>query len=163
MKPRGRLKDKGHKLGYTFVALPRPVLDSPNWQRCSGTAIKLLCDLARQYNGHNNGDLCAAMGILRPRGWSSPETVTNAYRELQHYGLIMLTRQGGLHAPSLYALTWCAIDECKGKLDCSATVVAPGTWKVAATERFKRPPKNRKPTTPSVAVTTLSVVQGGRR
>lgn len=163
MKPRSRVKHTGRREGWSFARIPHPVMDSPNWRRCSATAIKLLCELARQFNGHNNGDLSAAMSILRPRGWSSPETVTNAYRELMHYGLIELTRQGGLHGPSLYALTWLAIDECKGKLDCPSTRVASAAWKVAAATRFKRPAKKRGPTTPSVAVPTLSVVQGGRR
>lgn len=163
MKPRSRVKHKGRKEGWSFALIPHPVMDSPNWCRCSATAIKLLLELARQFNGYNNGDLSAAMGILRPRGWSSPETVTNAYRELMHYGLIQLTRQGGLHGASLYALTWLAIDECKGKLECSATNVASGAWRTVAVERFKRPAKKRKPTTPSVTVATLSVLQGGRR
>lgn len=144
-KPRSRLKVKGRREGGSFVLLPHAVMDSSNWRRCSATAIKLLCDLARQYNGRNNGDLTAALSTLRARGWSSPETLTNAYRELLHYGLILLTRQGGLHACSLYALTWQPIDECGGKLDCSATSVPPGDWKQPVTERFRRPPKKRRP------------------
>lgn len=154
MKPRSRTKHKGRKTSWTFVSVPHPVMDSLNWQRCTATAIKLLMELARQYNGRNNGDLSAAMGILGPRGWSSPETVTNAHRELQHYGLIELTRQGGLHGPSLYALTWYPIDDCGGKLDCSATRVASGAWKTPVVSRFKRPVKIRKPATPSVESAT---------
>lgn len=143
-RPRSRLKTKGRREGGSFVLFPHAVMDSPNWRRCSATAIKLLCDLARQYNGRNNGDLTAALSTLRPRGWSSPETLTNAYRELLHYGLILLTRQGGMHACSLYALTWQPIDECGGKLDCNATSVPPGDWKQPVTERFRRPPKKRR-------------------
>lgn len=148
-KRRSRLKHKGRRESGTFLSLPHAVMDSPNWRRCSATAIKLLCDLARQYNGRNNGDLCAALSVLRPRGWKSSETLVNAHRELQHYGLILLTRQGSLLGPSLYALTWQSIDECHGKLDVSATKVAPGTWKVTVMEPFKRPPKKRLPSSKS--------------
>jgi hypothetical protein len=101
------------------------------------------------------------MSILKPRGWTSPETVSYALRELQHYGLIVLTRQGGLHAASLYALTWHPIDECGGKLDCAATSVAPGTWREPLAERYKRPRKKRNTSTESVSVATVSVSKDG--
>lgn len=152
MKPRGRQKHKGRRESGTFLSFPHAVMDSDNWRSCSATAIKLLCDLARQYNGRNNGDLCAALTVLRPRGWKSSETLMNAHRELEHYGLITLTRQGGLYfGPNLYALTWQSIDECEGKLHVSATKVAPGTWNIPVKDRFKRPPKKRMPSSDSVA------------
>lgn len=149
MKPRSRTKFKGRREGGTFTAIPHAVQDSTNWRQCSGTAIKMLCDVARQYNGRNNGDLCAALSVLKPYGWRAPETVWFALRELRHYGLLLLTRQGGLHGPSLYALTWQAIDSCGGKLEVSSTTTAPGDWK-RPREPYKRPARNRKPTTSSV-------------
>lgn len=150
-RPRSRLKHKGRRESGTFTAIPHAVQDCANWRQCSGTAIKLLCDLARQYNGRNNGDLCAALSVLKPRGWTAPETVGFALKELRHYGLLLLTRQGGLHCANLYAVTWHPIDDCGGKLTCAqATRVAPGTWKEPRAP-YKRPPKKRKPTTPSVA------------
>ncbi|MFC5741194.1 hypothetical protein [Dyella tabacisoli] len=157
MKLRNRAKHKGRTERGSFTLIPHTVQDSPNWRACGGTAIKLLCDLARQYRGGNNGDLCASMSILKPLGWTSPETLNFALRELRHYGLIVLTRQGGLHAASLYALTWHAIDECGGKLDCGATTTAPGNWREPVTERFKRPQKNKKASTDSVMLATESV------
>ena len=107
MKPRSRRKHKGRSESGTFTAIPHNIQDSANWRQASGTAIKLLCDIARQFNGRNNGDLCASLSVLKPKGWTSPETVTHAARELRHYGFITLTRQGGLYlGASLYALTW---------------------------------------------------------
>lgn len=151
MKPRDRRRHKGRREGGTFTAIPHAVQDSENWRQCSGTAIKMLCDLARQYRGKNNGDLCAALSVLSAYGWTSPETVMFALRELRHYGFIVLTRQGGLHGASLYALTWHAIDECGGKLGCvKPGNVAPGGWKELKPP-FQRPPKKRNATTPSVA------------
>lgn len=150
MKPRSRKKHKGRRESGTFTAIPHSVQDCPNWRLASGTAIKLLCDIARQYNGHNNGDLCASISTLRARGWTSPETLAWALRELQHFGFITRTRQGGLSMKaSLYALTWCAIDECKGKLEYAPTQVASGEWKYPK-PAFSRPAKKRKPYTSSV-------------
>jgi hypothetical protein len=89
--------------------------------------------------------------VLKRYGWTSPDTVTWALRELRHYGFLLLTRQGGLHGPSLFALTWRAIDECDGKLTCAQPGnLAPGTWKEPR-DRFQRPPKKQNATTPSVA------------
>jgi hypothetical protein len=126
MTTNARYRQKGRKVVGTFALLPHAVMDSSAWRLCGGTAIKLLCDMARQYNSRNNGDLCAAESIIP--GYA-PETRSRALRELRHYGFILLTRQGGLHGPSLFALTWHAIDECGGKLQVAATRTAPGHWK----------------------------------
>lgn len=150
VKARSRLRHKGRRENGTFTAIPHAVQDCPNWAQCSATAVKMLCDLARQYNGRNNGDLCAALSVLKPCGWTHPETVLWALRELRHYGFLQLTRQGGLHGPSLYALTWHPIDDCGPKLEVRPTQVASGEWKQPR-ERFKRPAKKRSTTTPSEA------------
>lgn len=140
MKPKNRNRHKGRSEGGSFTSIPHAVQDSVNWHRCSGTAIKLLCELARQFNGKNNGDLCAALSVLKRRGWNSGDVLTNGLRELRHYGFLVLTRQGGLHRASLYALGWRAIDDCGGKLDVPATNIAPGGWKHER-DPFVRPQK----------------------
>ncbi len=145
-KPFSRKKHKGRRESGNFTLIPHAVQDSQNWRACSGTGIKLLCDLARQYNGSNNGDLGASLAVLAPRGWKSPSTLNHALHELRHYGMVELTRQGGLNMPSLYAVTWHAIDDCKGKLDCSATMTASGDWKEQRSEPFKRPQKQKAST-----------------
>lgn len=144
-KRRSRLNHKARREGGTFYAIPHAVMDSANWRRCSAPSIKLLMDLARQYNGKNNGDLCATMSLLRERGWSSSDTVTVALRELRHFGFLTLTRQGGMPQASLFGLTWHAIDECGGKLDVMSTSVAPGEWKIER-PKFKKPKKKQKAT-----------------
>src|SRR5579862_9296141 len=110
MKSRSRAKHTGRRESGTFSTIPHAVQDSTNWRTCGGNAIKLLCELVRQFNGRNNGDLCASWSVMHKRGWRSPDTVNRALRQLRHYGMIELTRQGGLHAPSLYALTWLPIE-----------------------------------------------------
>lgn len=126
---RQRWKHKGRSDSGGFFRLPHAVMDSPNYRAASAKAIKLLADLGFQFRGSNNGDLSAAWGIMKARGWKSRDTRDRALRELLELGLIEKTRQGGLHWCSLYALTWLAIDECGGKLDVPPTTVASGLWK----------------------------------
>lgn len=129
MPQRSRAKAKGRLESGTFTQLPLAVQESANWAQCSGASIKLLLALFSQYKGTNNGDLCAALSVLKQKGWTRGETISNSLRELIHYGFIEMTRQGGLHRASLFAVTWKPIDYCKGKLDVKATTVASGLWK----------------------------------
>ncbi|TDK26175.1 hypothetical protein E2F46_06145 [Luteimonas aestuarii] len=138
MSARKRNRQKGRREGGSFLAIPHAVLESENWKRCSGTAAKLLIDIAGLYRGKNNGDLAPAL-IKRP----ASEAKVRALRELVHYGLLVQTKHGGLGMPSLYALTWHAIDHCGGHLEVAATTTAPGFWRE---ERPKFvPPETRKP------------------
>lgn len=126
---RSRHKAKSRRDTGTFFGLPHAVMDSPNYLRLSTKAVKLLNDIGRQYNGYNNGDLCAAYSVMQPRGWVSKGTLSEALEELLHFGLIMVSRQGGRHKATLYALTWQSIDDCNGKLDIQETSVSPGLWR----------------------------------
>lgn len=127
---RSRLKLKGRREEGTYLALPHAVLDSQSFSGLSGRAVKLLCDIARQFNGINNGDLTAAWTLMKARGWTSKDQLLKAERELRETGFIELTRQGGRHQCNLYAVTWNAIDACPGKrLDVSPTHVPSGLWK----------------------------------
>lgn len=100
-------------------ALPRVVWLSPDYCALPGRAVKLLMDLACQYNGRNNGDLTVAYSVLRKRGWSSKGTISAAVQDLLKADLIRLSRPGQFThpggRPALYALTWKNVDECPGK------------------------------------------------
>jgi len=67
--------------------------------------------------------------MMKKRGWRSPTTLSRAKKELLERGWILVTRYGGQNLCTLYAVTFQAIDDCKGKLDCGATTCATGTWK----------------------------------
>ncbi len=112
---------KGRRAKEKFLMLPRHVTDHLDFISLSSRAMKLLIDIAVQYNGHNNGDLCAAMTLMKKRGWKSNDQRNKALEELQDKGLIIKSRQGGRKIASLYAVTWRAIDECKGKIDIRPT------------------------------------------
>lgn len=146
------VKSKSRKENHSFIGLPHAVVRSTNWRACGGSAIKVLLHLADQYNGHNNGDLSAPVSA-KPGGIGSPSTLNRALKELQHYGLILTTRHGGKNRASLYALTWNAIDDCKGKLEVRATHAAPGDWKTQR-PKFKVEAKKQKVATKSVRTNT---------
>tara|TARA_B100002003_G_C14150161_1_gene553146 strand:+ start:3254 stop:3661 length:408 start_codon:yes stop_codon:yes gene_type:complete len=124
-----RAKHKGRKGNASFLHIPHEVLNSDAYRSQDGWTAKLLVDLAGQFNGGNNGDLCAAWTIMREKGWRSKGTLHKSLNNLLEAGLIEQTRQGGKNRCSLYAVTWRAIDECKGKLDVRPTRSPSGLWK----------------------------------
>lgn len=116
-----RSRATGRQGNAPFLHIPHGALSSDSYKALDGWAARLLIDIAGQYKGYNNGDLCAAWSIMQARGWKSKGTLHRALSALLEAGLIEQTRQGGRNRCSLYAVTWRAIDECKGKLDISPT------------------------------------------
>jgi hypothetical protein len=142
------LKAKGRRESGAFVPFPVTVLNHENFLRLSAKAVKLLLDLCAQLRfkrggSVNNGDLCAALSVMQPRGWRSEETLQNALDELKHMGFVIRTRQGGRNRCSLYAVTWWAIDECDGKLDVAATRAPSNDWQNDRTPFVPRRKKNK--------------------
>ena len=117
----GRTK---HKQTASFAGIPRVVMECPDYINLSGSAVRLLNEMAYQFKGRNNGDLCPAWTLMKERGFRSKATLTKAIKELVAAEMIMLARQGQFirNKAGLYALTWAPIDECAGKqLDESPT------------------------------------------
>ena len=113
-----------HKQKASFAGIPRVVMECPDYINLSGSAIRLLIEMACQFKGGNNGDLCTAWTLMKVRGFCSKSTLSKAIQELVATEMIMLTRQGHFirNKASLYALTWESIDECLSKhLDESPT------------------------------------------
>ena len=123
----GRRKKTGNTIIYKgFFHLPRKLLETEDFKSLKGNSIKLLIDIGQQYNGYNNGDLCAALSLMKKRGWNSNQQLTKSLKELLEKNMIILTRQGGLGiGPSLYAISWQPIHECGGKLDLGPTRTPP--------------------------------------
>ena len=124
-----RARIKGRKSSAGFMGLPHHLLASPAYLSLDGWAVKLLVDITSQYHGYNNGDLAMAWKIMEQKGWRSRDPLNNARKKLLDRGLIQLTRQGGRHRASLYAITWQGIDECKGKLEAGPTDRPSNLWK----------------------------------
>jgi hypothetical protein len=127
---RRRTKVKGRaEARESFAGVPRAVMNTRKYRLLSAPAKVLLFELCRQHNGFNNGDLCAAWGIVKDRGCGSHTTVQKATNELTRVGMIEMTERGGRHRPNLYALTWKAWDDCGIKVSFSPTRSPSGLWK----------------------------------
>ena len=112
-----------------FLYLPDSLIFDPAFGSLSGNAVKLFIEMAKEYNGRNNGDLAATFNMLKNRGFKSKGTLFKSIQELEAKGFIEKTRQGGKNKCSLYALTIRNIDECGGKLDVSPTRKGSFLWK----------------------------------
>jgi hypothetical protein len=115
---RARDKRRGAASGRDsggFVAIPWSVLDSLAYQGLSHPARSLLLEIARQYRGNDNGRMIATLAHLKPRGWSSNDTIQRAKQELLDAELIFETVKGSRpHKASWYACTWWALDKLDG-------------------------------------------------
>jgi hypothetical protein len=131
MSLRDRYKEAKEKRDSgEFIALPYSVLNGAAYLGLNAYARMLLLDLAAQYQGNNNGDLCAAWKVMKPRGWKSEATLDKAKKKLLKSLLIVETRKGAFpNKCSLFALTWHALDECHGKLDISPRSFPRGAYK----------------------------------
>lgn len=144
-KERELKRTKSRRTEGLFLAFPLRVLSSVSLANLSPYAAKLLFDICSQYKYGKNGDLSAAWTLMQKRGWRSKDTLNKALKELCASGLIVLTRQGGLHRCSLYAVGWLAIDHCDGKLDANPTTRPTNRWM-----DFEPMPQIRLSSTPSV-------------
>lgn len=123
-------RTKGRRKFKRVLLLPHYMITGDEFHKLSSSAIKLLIDIAVQYNGFNNGDLTTAWGIMEKNGWKSKGTLFKAIHELEETEFIVRTRQGGKNKCNLFAITWQSIDDCKGKLDVNPTRVASNAWKL---------------------------------
>lgn len=146
-----RNKRRGARAGDDMPAggsfnIPHVVLNHANYLRASLQARALLNDLGAQYNGYNNGYLCASWRLMKDRGWNSSHTLRKATLELEHYGLIVRTQQGDFtNKANLHAFTWRKIDEIAGKpLLLEKTLRAPDTWREDRPEFEMPEPMPRK-------------------
>ncbi len=105
---RNRAKLTGKGMGGRFYAVPASVYDSDAYKSLSGIAFKLWHDLMTQYNGLNNGKICAVMSQLQARGWAE-STMHKALKELIEKGFLVRNYQGGIGPaggkPSRYRFT----------------------------------------------------------
>lgn len=130
--------------GSTFIALPHVVIDSPGYRRASHGARSLLIEIAARLRrkGHEgglpNGGLMLDREFMATRGWRSSSTLDRARMDLIECGLIAVTRQGGKHRPTLYAVTWASLDvsERSYQLD-----IDPTKWSAVFRSAYLQPVK----------------------
>lgn len=110
-------------------AIPKELMEHPDFRELSPSATKVLMVLGGQYNGKNNGDLAATKSMLKSWGGMADGTLGRALRQLKERKLILCTRTSYRRRDgqkcALYALTWMPIDPCPGKgLEVKDTQVA---------------------------------------
>jgi hypothetical protein len=84
---------KGRKNSGSFLLLPHSIINHENFARLSPRAVKMLINIAGQFNGKNNGDPVAKFSHMKIRNWNSNDQITRAKNEL-------------LKIPALYGVTW---------------------------------------------------------
>lgn len=126
-KKRGQLK--GRRSGMPpFVAVPHFIIDSEEFRALSGSTVKLLVELLRQFNGTNNGLLCTAL-LRNRRGWGVQKLV-RCTKEAEEASFLIRTKQGGMRiGANFHGVTWLPIDECDGRIDHPAERVPSHAWR----------------------------------
>jgi len=146
-----QIKQKRDGGSGAVLVVPHVVLNSLAYMTLSGTAVKLLYDIAMQYNLRNNGALLASWRYMNEkRGWTSSDALNKAKNELLEHDLISMTVQGRLpNKASWFGLTWQALDAIKG-LEIAVQSWPRGCyvrWKPRSDAKPKRRPPLRKNTT----------------
>ena len=123
------IKQKRDGANGAVLLVPHVVLNSPAYISLSGQAIKLLYDVAMQYNLSNNGALLASWRYMsEKRGWTSSAALNKAKAELIDHCLLVQTIQGMRpNKASWYGLTWYALDNITG-LEISAQAWPRGSY-----------------------------------
>lgn len=92
------------------VRIYKDLLDSPAWAALSWTGRSLFLDLRSRLGRNNNGNISAALSLMREKGWRSSSTLADALFELQALGFIAKTRdtvgvENGSRVCCLYRFT----------------------------------------------------------
>ncbi len=86
------------------------ILNSPSWEGLSAQARAVLIQIAKRYNGGNNGALAASVRNLATECRINKDTAGKAVKELLEAGFLELAQAGAFthkmrHAAE-YRLTW---------------------------------------------------------
>ena len=112
----GRQRTKRSEYSGGYWALPKPLMEHPDFRTLTPSCVKVLCVIGSQFTGKNNGRLSATRKQLQDWGGMSHTTLCASLRELRQRNLIQCTREhiktrSGAK-PALYALAWLPVDDC---------------------------------------------------
>ena len=97
---------KKQKKYRDFMALLRPLLDSPEWLNLSTSAKLAYLYFKKAYVGHNNGEIRLYYSQMK-KILKSSATFSKAIKELEEKNWIKTENQGGLfQRASTYSLTF---------------------------------------------------------
>jgi hypothetical protein len=93
----GKTKRRAYGGGQTFIQLFHWMVDMPAWHSLSARAVVAYLELARRYNGTNNGSLhLSARELAQAWDWSKG-AASYAIKELVEKGFIEITRASGFN------------------------------------------------------------------
>jgi hypothetical protein len=98
-----RHNKKGRSTTERFVSLPYYLLDCPAWLSLSPVARSVFVELARLFNGSNNGFLALSARAAAERVGCSKNTAALAFHELQKKGFIEIAQAGYFDRKSSHA------------------------------------------------------------
>jgi hypothetical protein len=112
-----RYKDKGRIPGQ-YTAIRWEILDSPAWKQMSMGARLLYIALVKplSFNRDNNGKIFLSTRDAAKQLNANKESICIWYRELEHYGFIVMTMPGTM-GPKGKAPHWRITDAGWGVLD----------------------------------------------
>lgn len=127
-----QVKQKRDGANGAVLVIPHVVLNSKAYKTLSSNAIRLLIDIAQQYNTYNNGALLASWRYMsEQRGWKSADMLSKAKQELLERELLIQTVQGQRpNKASWYGLGWLALDDLNG------LEIKPQSWPRGAYARW---------------------------
>jgi len=99
---KGRSKTQGR-----FLALPHHMTGSAAWRSLSGNSVKVFVELARRYDGKNNGRIAMSLEQAAKALGIGKQTVQRSLAELAAKGFIMKTARGDFYSrmAATYRLT----------------------------------------------------------
>jgi hypothetical protein len=92
--------------GDRHVRLHHWLTQCPAWGALSPAARCVYLEIARTYNGSNNGRLALSTRDAARRCNIAKDTATKAFRELQAKGFIVLKTRGGFSRKDPHAAEW---------------------------------------------------------
>lgn len=97
----GRSKGEGR-----FAGIPHSVMNSTGYLQTRPAARAVLLELARLYNGVNNGMIGLSVRTASDRCNISKDTVSKAFQELEDCGLIEAVEKGTYRIKTCKATEW---------------------------------------------------------
>lgn len=109
MHPNGRSASPSQ-----FTMVLHAIQEHPDYISLSAGSRGFLWDMAKQYNGRNNGQLKTSLAVMGPLGYSKDQC-TRYRAQLEHHGWIQRTREPRTKKEAiLYRLTWLDLDKWTG-------------------------------------------------
>lgn len=104
---------KGRSKTGSFVMLQRFMMDSAAWRDLTPAARAIYLEVAKLYNGRNNGHLALSVRDAADRCRVNKDTAAKALASLQHHGFIECVTVGGFSRKVRHATEWrLAIERC---------------------------------------------------